>query len=90
MGNKNAVERETYAIDLGGVCFTRGSLGLWPGGILVADRGSLSPNERQEPNAIFRPWLRQLGRRFLSSGLTQVTMMEAADQGQLDDLAAVG
>ncbi len=28
--------------------------------------------------------------RFLSSGLTQVAMVEATDQGQLDDFAAVG
>jgi hypothetical protein len=57
---------------------------------LAADRSFLNPNERQEPNAMFRPWLRQLGRQFLSSCLTQVTMMEAADQGQLDDFAVVG
>ena len=30
MGGKNAVEKETYAIDLGGKYFTRGRLGLGP------------------------------------------------------------
>jgi hypothetical protein len=34
--------------------------------------------------------LRERRRRFLSSCLAQVTMMEATDQGQLDDFAAVG
>jgi hypothetical protein len=34
--------------------------------------------------------LRERRRRFFSSCLAQVTMMEATDQGQLDDFAAVG
>jgi hypothetical protein len=33
VGGKNAVEREPYAMDLGGVYFTLASLGLWPEGI---------------------------------------------------------
>jgi hypothetical protein len=39
---------------------------------------------------MFRPWSRRLGRQFLSSFLTQIMMMEATDQGQFDDFAAVG
>ena len=30
VGGKNAVEKETYAIDLGGEYFTSGRLGHWP------------------------------------------------------------
>ena len=61
MGGKNAVEREIYGIDLGGVYFRRGSLHSGQSA-LVAERRFLNSNESQQTNAMFRPWLRQLGR----------------------------
>jgi transposase len=45
---------------------------------------------KEEPSRRSDRLLRARWRRFLSSCLTQVTMMEAANQGRLDDFAAVG
>ena len=85
---KNALKRETCAMDLGGVYWTARSLRLWAYGLGGKPRLPESARKVGVERHV-QTMLAATG-KAVSSCLTQVAMVEATDQGQLDNFAAVG